>query len=458
MGNNYNNKNVLIFGYEKSGKAALLLMKKVGANIFIYDDKLKVKIQDCKKSNVKENCTAQILFLDFLDKDATFIYDINDLHKYNIHICIISPGVSLNNPAIKQIKKNKIKIVSELEIGAEFCKGKIFAITGTNGKTTSVHLLASVFETAHLPTFLCGNVGTPISEIALQTTSESLIVCEVSSFQLETTKNFKPYATAILNLQPDHLNRHNTIEIYTGIKNRINKFFKSKKIFNVDDKLTAKISEEFNTAINCSISQKTNGCYISQNSIYYQSEKIMPTDNIKLIGKKNLENILCVIALAKQIGIEDKHIQTAVENFKPLPHRLEFAGEINGVKYINDSKSTNILSTLMALDSIGEDVILLLGGSDKGLDFSPIFSNHKVKTTICYGEVVKKIEYVAKKTNLIVAKNFNDACDIAFKVAKKNDVVLLSPACASFDEFSSYEERGKRFKENIKKFSLTSKI
>jgi len=452
--NNYKNKNVLIFGYEKSGKATLLLMKKVGANVFIYDDKLKVKIQDCKKNNKKENCTPQILFSDFLDKDATVIYEIKDLHKYNIHICIISPGISLENPAIKQIRKNKIKIVSELEIGAEFCNGKIFAITGTNGKTTSVHLLASIFKTAKKQCFLCGNVGTPISEIALQTTPESLIVCEVSSFQLETTKNFKPYATAILNLQPDHLNRHKTIEIYTRLKNRINKFFKSKKIFNIDDKLTAEIASEFNTAINCSILQKTNGCYVSQNNIYYQDEKIMPTNNIKLIGKKNLENILCVIALAKQIGIENKHIQKAVENFTPLPHRLEFVGEVNGVKYINDSKSTNILSTLMALESVGEDVILLLGGSDKNLDFSSIFSNFKIKTTICFGEVMKKIEAVAKNTNLITAKTFNDACNVAFKIANKNDVVLLSPACASFDEFSSYEERGERFKENVKKLSL----
>jgi len=524
--NKFFNKNVLIFGYGRSGKSASQLLKKIGAKIFIYDDKFVVKIQDCIRLKNKKDCQAKFIFSDLLDKDAVFINGTEDLDNYDINFCVISPGVDLNNPMILHIKNKKIKIISELELGVYFCKGKIFALTGTNGKTTSVNLLSDIFKTAKYKCFLCGNVGEPICDVALQTTKDCMIVCEVSSYQLETTNNFKPFATAILNVQPDHLIRHKTLENYASIKNKINNSYKSKKIFNIDNDITKELSRNFANSINCSLNQKTNGCYLSgdtvffkfkkpnpsQNSklnialikfsiekksltkmntslikssddyfsslnenkqnkinisdfkkikpckkffkkfIYYKNQKIMPTENIRLLGKKNLENILCTIALAKQVEVENKYIKQAVENFKSLEHRLELVDKINGITFINDSKSTNILSTLMALDSVGDDVILLLGGSDKGLDFSPIFSEHKIKTTIAFGEVLKQIESAQKNTNFYIAKNFDNACDIAFKLAKEGDIVLLSPASASFDEFSSFEERGKRFKKNIKEF------
>ena len=225
----FQNKNVLIFGYGKSGKSALNLLKKVGAKVFVYDDKLIVKIQDCKKQNNEQNCNPKIIFNDLLDKDAIFINGIQDLENYDINFCVLSPGVDLENPMLVHIKNKNIKILSELELGAYFCKGKIFAITGTNGKTTSVNLLNSIFLKANQNCFLCGNVGKPICDIALKTTEKSLIVCEVSSYQLETTNNFKAFATAILNIQPYHLNRHKTMEKYINIKNKINNYFKCKK-------------------------------------------------------------------------------------------------------------------------------------------------------------------------------------------------------------------------------------
>lgn len=493
--NKFFNKNVLIFGYGRSGKSAGNLLKKMGAKIFIYDDKLIVKIQDCEKTKNKIECKPKIIFSDLLDKDATIVGGIEDLDNYDINFCVVSPGVDLNNPMILHIKSKKIKIISELELGVYFCKGKIFALTGTNGKTTSVNLLNEIFKTAGYKCFLCGNVGKPICDIALLTTKNSLIVCEISSYQLETTNNFKPFASAILNVQPDHLIRHKNLENYANIKNKINSSYKSKKIFNIDDEITKKLSVNFENALKCSLIQKTNGCYLGEattkfkflkikklseiknfyqakpvkNSklllkqikpskkflekfIYYKNQKIMPIDNIKLLGRKNLENVLCTICLAKQISIKNECIKKAVENFKPLPHRLEFVDKINGITFINDSKATNILSTLMALDSVGDDVILLLGGSDKGLDFSPIFTEHKIKTTIAFGETLESIESAQKNTNFITAKNFDDACQTAFNLAKAGDTILLSPACASFDEFSSYEERGERFKKNIKEF------
>ena len=513
----------MIFGYERSGRGALSLLKKNGARLFVYDDKLTAKIMrntnkktvenNIEKSTVKnsksekfenlenenqktenfenqnsennkeikskENKKSEVFLTEFLNDNICFIENFSDFIKYNISLCVISPGISLENPKIKELQKAKIKIISELELGALLCKGKIFAITGTNGKTTASHLLYEIFKTSGAKCFLCGNVGIPICEITPLTTPDCLIVCEVSSFQLETTKFFKCFAATILNIQPDHLNRHKSMENYTNIKNKINKFFKTKKIFNIDDEITAKISKKFNSAIECSTIKKTNGCYIKEKSktkelnknseknkknnekldsfnekkfIYYKNQEIMPIDNIKLIGTKNLENILCTVALAKQVEIKNEHIRFAVENFKPLPNRLEFIDRINDITFINDSKSTNILSTLMALESVGDNVILLLGGSDKGLDFSPIFLRHKIKTTIAFGESLQKIELAAFDTNLIKAKNFNNACFTAFEIAKKNDIVLLSPACASFDEFTSFEERGERFKNNIKNF------
>ncbi|MDD4816205.1 MAG: UDP-N-acetylmuramoyl-L-alanine--D-glutamate ligase [Clostridia bacterium] len=451
---NFENKNILIFGYGKSGKAVFDLIKNTANNIYIYDKKFNYKMQNNNKINKNNN--KNNYFDNILNKNIYLIDNFDKLINIKLHFCIISPGVNLANKNIKYLKQQNIKILSELEFGASFCQGKIFAITGTNGKTTTVNLLYQIFKNAKKDCYLCGNVGTPISEIAIKTQKNSLIVCEVSSFQLETTKNFKPFASCILNIEPDHLDRHKNLENYCNIKNKINNFWKTKKVFNVDNINVNKLSKKYFNSINFSCNNNIFLKTINKiDYIFYKNKKIVSTDKINLLGKKNLENVLCAIILAKEVNISDKIIEQTLKNFKGLPNRLEIVKKSKNITYINDSKSTNILSTLFALETVGENVILLLGGSDKNLNFFPIFEKHKIKHTVIFGEVAKKIAKVAGEADYTVVDNFKTACKTAFAMARENDTVLLSPACASFDEFTSYEERGQKFVEYVNKFTET---
>lgn len=514
---NLNNKNILILGYGKSGKSACEFLLKMKANIFVYDKNFTVnilndknikalnktsktnneykKINQIKLIKLKNNKIFKINSANLnnvnsifykkifnkknydikqftpktqifnLEPNITFLDNLNNLKALNINLCVISPGISLNSNEFKKVKEAKIKTISELELGAKYCKGKIFAITGTNGKTTTVNLLYEIFKTAKKQTFLCGNVGTPICEIAHKTTKNSYIVCEVSSYQLETTEQFYPYATCFLNLQADHLKRHKTMIKYGYIKDKINKYYKSKKVYNLNDKYSVYYSNNISKAIYFSVDKKTNGAYFNQkdNSIFYKNEKVMNIDKIKLIGRKNLENILSAISLAKLANINNKYIEKAINQFNPLPHRLEIFKIYNNIIFINDSKSTNVESTNFAIEAIKDyyknlasNIILLLGGSDKNLNFSSIFE-HKLKCVIAYGETLTKICKVAKNTNIITANNLKSASEKAFKIARSYDIVLLSPACSSFDEFSSYEQRGTCFKKIINNLCSTYK-
>lgn len=415
---NFFKKNILIMGYGKSGQSATKLLKKFKNKLFIYDKKLNIKI------------------LKLNNKNILYENNLKNILKNKIHFCIISPGIDLKSEEVKLIKNKKIKIISELQLGAFFCKGKIIAVTGTNGKTTTVNLLYQIFKQTTNNCYLCGNMGIPITEIALKTNDDSIIICEVSSFQLETSANFYPHTSLILNITPDHLDRHKNMNNYINIKNKINKNFKTKKYFNCDDKNTKKLSKKYFNAKIIKLNNKKYNYLIKNNN---------------LIGKFNLNNILCAVTIAKDFGVKDKEIFNAVKKFKGLSHRLERVDDYNGIIFINDSKSTNINSTLVAIRELGENIILLLGGSSKDLDFSPIFKN-KIHTTICYGETKDQIAKYAQNTNLIIKDKFEDACNSAFNLATSGQIVLLSPACASFDEFTGFEQRGEMFCKLVSQF------
>lgn len=441
-------KNILILGFGKSGKAVFDYFVNKNVNIFVYDKKFTCNIQreNKEKNNKKlKNNTKN-------NKKIIYFSDFVSFCKYSYNICIISPGFDTNSKEVKFLKKNHIKIQSELEFGMNLCKGKVFCITGTNGKTTTVSLLYEIFKNAHKKTFLCGNIGTPITEIAPQTTKHSLIVCEVSSFQLEYSENIKPFATAILNITPDHLDRHKSIKKYIEIKEKINKYYKSYKVFNNFDNNCQKISKIHNNAV---LINKKN---IKNNKLYLNNELIVDFSTAKLFGNKNKENVAVACALAKFANVDKKYIQKAIQNFSGLPHRLEVVKKHNGVEYINDSKSTNIDSALFALSAIKETtrkkITLLLGGSDKNLDFKPIFEQNLFNKVIIYGQTKEKILSDMKNyyCNYFVENNFENACKKAFEISKENSVVLLSPASASFDEFTGYEQRGEKFVEYVEKF------
>ncbi len=419
-------KNFLVYGTGKSGKSAILFLLSRGAkNIYTFDD-------DINSENIK---------------NTTRLYNLEDIDKYDIEYAILSPGVSvLGNKNIDILSKKGIKFMSEFCLGFIFSHGKKICITGTNGKTTTVNLLYNMLCQKYKDVFLCGNTDTPITKIANLTSQNSILVCEVSSFALETTQPLKPNISAILNIGVDHISRHGTFENYSQIKKRITQNQDGNDYFVCNDNFD--IVTNANVVL-YSLTERTNGAYCQHDNIYYNSKKILNKKHINLIGDRNLENILCAISIAKLMKVSSCKIKKVIKNFKGLKHRLEIVLTKNNITYIDDSKATNPDSTICALDSIKKDTILLLGGSDKGYEYDSIFRHtQNTKIILTFGEMAEKIRQTAISCGfkkILSFKKMRDAVMYAISLAHSGDVVLLSPACASYDEFKSYAERGDNF-------------
>lgn len=418
------NKSVLVYGLARSGKASVDLLKHKGAFIYTYDD------------------------LNRFCEGGVSLKTLSEIKK--IDYCILSPGVDVSSPKVQTLIDNKVKVISELQLGLNYLKGKLFCITGTNGKTTTCNLLHQVFLQANKKTNLCGNVGTPVSEICLNTKKNMLNVCEVSSFQMETTGFIKSFASVILNVKPDHLDRHKSFGEYVYLKEKVIK--KSKfKVFNLDDEVSFSLSKKYKDSILFSKHTKTNGAYVDGGKIYYKNEYILNIKDISLYGEKNLENVLAVVTLAKLAKIKNKHIAEAIKNFKALKHRLEPVCNKNGVLYINDSKSTNVASTICALEAFKKsNIILLVGGRGKSINYSPIFK-YQLKACVCFGECGEELFKIAKANSIYYKTNLKEATLKAKEIAENGDVVLLSPACSSFDEYENYKKRGEHFAKIVTK-------
>lgn len=441
-------KNLLVLGVARSGQAVVELALKHKCNIYVYDKNSK-KLKEFVKNYQKNS--KNVNFLRKIAKKSIFIMDY----------VVVSPSIKLSNSLLKFCKSNDIMVMSELEFGSNFCKAPIFAITGTNGKTTTSTLLYNIFSSISPNAFLLGNVGVPLSAYAETISSDSYIVCETSSYQLENIISFRPKIASILNFGIDHLSYHKTLDNY--YKAKLNIFRNMTKqdfaVINYDDKRLV----AFTNNLKCktyyfSLTQPVLGCYIQDNIIKFTDGKIafdiMDIPQIKLIGKHNLYNILCAITMALLAGVSRQAIAEVVSNFKTLANRLEFVKISKGVTYINDSKATNIESTLSALEALKNSrIILLLGGSDKGEKFKNLFKNHypNIKEIICYGATKNKIFRSAKKFNYHPhkAKHLLDAIKLAQNLSAKGDTILLSPACASFDEFENFEKRGEFFKKTV---------
>ena len=419
----YDKKIVLVYGLGSSGKSAVKFLAERGALVQAYDD----------KGEFIEN--------------ATIIKNLNLVDPKTLDFAVISPGVDINSPKLKFLLQNGVKLKSELELGVENLKAKLFTVTGTNGKTTCVNLLHAIFLQAGKKCELFGNVGTPATSV-INKLSHGYGVCEVSSFQMETTDKLKSFASVLLNLAPDHLDRHKTMENYIALKLKLLEQAKF-KVFNADDEICYNLSKRFNNAILFSKNRVTNGAYLKDGFICYKGRRVLKRSVIKLLGEKNLENVLAVVTLAKLGNIKSSIIAKAISNFKPLEHRLELAGVMDNIMFVDDSKSTNISSTLCALSAFKDrDIVLMLGGRGKNLDFSPIFEN-KLYAVVCFGECGLEILRSAKAEYIAYEENLKSALNRAYLFAGPNSVVLLSPACASFDEFSSYKQRGDYFKKLV---------
>lgn len=445
---NFFAKKVLVYGLSSSGIWSSILLIKKNAKCFVYDDN-KLALNNLKFPEKYSNLLCKVSKISKLTNE--FLLSIDAI--------VLSPGVSINKKQIQFAKQNGKLIISELELGYLFCKNKILAITGTNGKTTTTELLTTILKT-QTKAVSVGNVGYPITQAVVEK-RKGYFVTEVSSFMLEAIYSFRPNIATITNISPDHLDRHKTYDNYKKLKIKIFDFLGKNNlaVVNLDDDYVNLIKPNLYQIVFFSQKYVCHGAYLFNNVVYYsnkKAEKIISLNDVKLKGKHNVYNILCAICFAKKLNIKTKNIVKVLKIFKTIKYRYEFVQNVNDIMFINDSKSTTVASTNMAVESTNQPIILLLGGSDKNLSFDDLFVNfEKVKFYCVYGQTAQKIFETAKNkniTNIQMFENLQTSFDYAVKIAVPNDCVLLSPACASFDQFKNYEDRGEYFNKLVKEY------
>lgn len=440
-------KNITVIGARRSGIGAAKLIKKHGGIPFVSDSG--------SEDSLKE-------FIEILNEENISFETGNNSDKvYSCDLMVISPGVPSDAPVIKQAAAKEIKVISEVELAYNFCKGKVIGITGTNGKTTTTSLCDHVLNICGVKSYAAGNIGLAFSEIADKVKKNEFVSLELSSFQLDLIDTFKPYIGMILNITPDHLNRYgNKFENYINSKLRIymNQDQNDYLILNRDsNSLHVSLTDRKSKSFFFSLSEdQQNGCTLSGKDIIYKengTEKFRcTTDDISLKGEHNYANAMAVIITANLLNLDPQKIKEGLRTFAGVEHRLEFVREIEGVKYINDSKATNVDSVWYALRSFDEPMFLILGGQDKGNDYDQIkdLVTNNVKKIYAIGSSAEKVfNYFHQLVKVEIKKTMHDAVVSANQEARRGDVVLLSPACASYDMFDNYEHRGKVFKEEV---------
>lgn len=448
---NIKGKKVLVFGSGISGTAAGRLLLCQGAKVVLYDgnvslDKEKIHAQIAGGTVGEVEVILGELPLEVLD---------------SLSLTVISPGVPTDLPIVEEMRRRKIPIWGEIELAYVFGKGEVLAITGTNGKTTTTALLGEIMKEAGKDTFVVGNIGNPYTDIALETKSDSVIVAEMSSFQLETVHTFRPKVSAILNITPDHLNRHHTMEAYIEAKEKIagNQTKTDFCILNYEDEVTRKFREKIEAEVLFFSSQRKlkRGVYLENGSIVFDlGEKIQlcHVEELQLLGIHNYENVMAAAAMAFSYGIPIESIQKTVKKFKGVEHRIEFVAEKNGVAYYNDSKGTNPDAAIRGIRAMKRPTLLIGGGYDKESSYEEWIQSFdgKVKKLVLIGATKEKIAETAEKLgfkDVVLADTFEEAFSLCVEMAAPGDAVLLSPACASWGMFKNYEERGDKFKELV---------
>jgi len=450
-----NGKRALVVGLGKSGVASALFLKKHGA---------KVAVSDTKSGDELRN---EIPIL--LDNGITVeTGGHGDRTFRGQDLIIVSPGVPVDAPPLVQARSLGETVIGEIELAAQFLPGPIVAITGSNGKTTTTTLTGEIMAAAGFPVLVGGNIGTPAISLAERARPETVIVLEVSSFQLETIQTFRPKIAVVLNVTPDHLDRHRTFEIYRDAKARVfeNQQGSDFAVLNADDPTCVAMAQRTRAQVFWFSRQKEveQGAWVRDGDIVFRDtngqREILQVSEISLKGAHNLENVLAAVCASVLMGCAPEKIRQAVQNFKAVEHRLEFVATIHGVDYYNDSKATNVDATIKALESFPANIHLILGGKDKGSDYTVLndLLRKRVKRVYSIGAAAAKIEsqIVSSKNGgpeLVHAETLENAIRKAYAVARPGDVVLLAPACASFDQFKSYEHRGMMFKEIVQSLS-----
>jgi UDP-N-acetylmuramoylalanine--D-glutamate ligase len=447
----FEKKRVLIVGMARSGVAAAELLLSYGAVPVLYDAKKADVFGDELKPLRGTACEFH------LGEDPFVLLDGCDM-------VVISPGVPIDAPIARAARENAIPLIGELELGYMLAQGDILAVSGTNGKTTTVTLLGKMFENAGRVTYIAGNIGYPLCAAAFNSKKGDIIVTEVSSFQLESVKTFHPSVAALLNITEDHLNRHGTMEQYIRMKQRIfeNQTADDVAVLNMDDPVLFKMADKLKARVAFfSRTQRVeNGADVENGKIVWRwdgmAKAICDADQILIPGPHNLENALAATAMASSRGVPAAVIRHTLQSFTGVEHRIEKVRVLDGVTYINDSKGTNVDSTIKAVQSMKAPTVLILGGYDKHTDFTPlcqeIVQHGQISHIVVIGETARQITHtleMADYMDVTQAYSMEDAIIKARAMAVSGGNVLLSPACASFDMFRDYEQRGEIFKQIV---------
>jgi UDP-N-acetylmuramoylalanine--D-glutamate ligase len=447
------NKRVLVVGLGKSGVASALFLRSRGARVTVSDAKPEAELRD------------EILLL--LEHGITVeTGGHGDRTLRGQDLIVVSPGVPVDAPQLVQARSLGEPVIGEIELAAHFLSGQIVAITGANGKTTTTSLAGEIIAAGKFSTLVGGNIGTPAISFVDEGGPATWIVLEVSSFQLETIVEFRPRIAVILNITPDHLDRHKTFDNYVNTKARIfeNQQADDFTVLNADDATTAGLSERTRAQVFWFSRKKEieKGAFVRGAQIYFRDgrheRQILPLAEVSLKGGHNLENVLAGVSIGMVVGCQPEQIRDAVRNFKAVEHRLEFVARVASVDYYNDSKATNVDATIKALESFPANVHLILGGKDKGSDYSVLqeLLRERVKRVYTIGAAAAKIEsQIQGAAEIEHAETLENAVRRASEIALEGDVILLAPACASFDQFQSYEHRGRVFKETVHSLAMS---
>jgi len=447
------NKRVLVVGLGKSGISAALFLRRQGARVTVSDSRSAValakEIPALLEAGIMVESGGHGL-LTFRRQD----------------LIVVSPGVPMDTPEVKQVVGFGLPVIGELELASRYLQGQIVAITGSNGKTTTTTLVGKILSDAGLPVLVGGNIGLPVIDLVEKSKAETTSVLEVSSFQLETIEEFHPKIAVVLNITPDHLDRHGSFEAYAAAKTRIteNQNADDFLVLNGEDKATQMVALKTKAQIFWFSGRRPikQGAFVHGESIVFlareggKAEPVMPVAEISLKGAHNVENVLAAVCVARLVGVPAEKIRASVAEFKAVEHRLELVKNVRGIGFYNDSKATNVDAAMKAVASFHGGIHLILGGKDKNSDYGLMAEllKERVKTVYTIGSAAEKIErQLAGVVKMVSAETMQVAVAKAAAAAVPGDVVLLAPACSSFDQFENYEHRGQVFRQLVSELS-----
>lgn len=446
----FTGRKVIVAGTGISGIGAVKMLAKCGADITLYDGNDKLKEADIR------------LKLDRVENVKIVLGELEDSVIEANELMIISPGIPIDAPFVLRVKEKNIPVWGEIELAYVNSKGKLAAITGTNGKTTTTSLVGAIMKNAFPDVYVVGNIGKSYADVAMDTKDDTVTVAEISSFQLESIVDFHPDVTAVLNITPDHLNRHYTMENYANVKMSIAKNQNKNEVcvLNYEDEILREKAKNLKNRVVYYSSKNSleEGICLNGDNIVMRFDgeetTVCNVHDMNLVGIHNVENVMASVAISHFMGVSTDIIRKTIKEFKAVEHRIEYVTEKNGVVYYNDSKGTNTDASIKAIEAMSRPTILIAGGYDKGCEFDDwikVFGD-KIKLLVLMGATSKKIAETAKKYNydkIVFADSLEEAVRLCEENAVKGDAVLLSPACASWDMFKSYEERGNMFKDYV---------